>query len=98
MRSPRMRTAVPVLCMQFTDIEAGLLGIVDITRKEHSGCSGRSFLTGDGHITRAAYTGRRGTAISYRVSKHDQYSSNSFVQTRRREFWINTILTRMDGF
>jgi len=86
MRSPRMRTAVPVLRMQLTDIGAGFLRDVDIARKEHSGCSGRSFFAGDGHITMAAYTGRRGTAISYRVSKHDQYTSNSFVQTRRREF------------
>lgn len=86
MRSPCMSTAVPVLRMQLTDIGAGLLRDVNMAKKEHSGCSGRSFLTGDGHITRAAYTGRRGTAISYRVSKHDQYTSNSFVQTRRREF------------
>ena len=87
MRSPRMRAAVPVLCMQLlTYTRAGLLRDVDIARKEHSGCLGRSFFAGDGHITMAAYTGRRGTAISYRVSKHDQYSSNSFAQTRRREF------------
>ena len=87
MRSPRMRTAVPVLCMQLLNhTGAGVLRDVDKARKEHSGCSGRSFFAGDGHITMVAYSRRRGTAISYRVSKHDQYSSNSFVQSRRREF------------
>ena len=81
-----MSTAVPVLRMQLTNIGAGLLRDVNMAKKEHSGCSGRSFFAGNGHITMAAYIGRRGTAISYDGSKHDQYSSNSFVQTRGREF------------
>ena len=39
MRSLRMRTAVLVLCMQLTDIEAGLLRDMDITRSIRDGLS-----------------------------------------------------------